>query len=568
MAMENAKIRADLPVGNENYSTATVVIIGAGISGLCVAMDLLKRNKCKSFVILEKSSGLGGTWRDNKYPGCCCDVWSHLYSYSFAQNPDWSREYSGQEEILNYLVSVAHKYELYRYIRFNSSVERATWNNITQGWDIQVRVLGAKDAEFGEAYTINADFLVSAVGQLNIPHFPAIPGLSEYKGKMMHSARWDLTYDLTGKNVAVIGVGSTAAQIVPAAAKLAKSLTVFQRTPNWVAPRNDSLIPTWKRSLYRYLPYTRWQKRAQMMDFRESTFAALAVPTADRLKFFEERCRAHMEKQLPGREDLWKKLTPTYQLGCKRVISSDDYYPAFLRDNVRLETRRIDRVTAQGIMVEGEEETYDLIILATGFQTTDFMRHVEIFGKNGQSISSLWKDGAEALKGVCVKTLPNFGMMYGPNTNLSHNSVILMIEAQSRYINALIEEIIQAKLAGESITIQPNPHRVDGYNKRLQAELAKSSYADPNCDSWYKISSTGKITTNWSRTVVEYQELLSEIDWADFEVSGTGADRLRSKGTRKYVGRVKEESSGIWGSIGLVIFVVTALELLRRGLWA
>jgi len=201
-----------IPVSNKDQTRAAVVIIGAGISGLCTAIDLLKRNNCKNFIIVEKSGGLGGTWRDNKYPGCCCDDWSHLYSFSFEQNPDWTREYPGQEEILRYLVGVAQKYELYRYIRFSTCVDEAHWDDTEKKWKTSVTVTGAKDAEFGNNYTITSDFLVSAVGQLNTPKFPDIPGLADYMGKIMHSARWDWSYNTEGKRIAIIGTFHPARQ--------------------------------------------------------------------------------------------------------------------------------------------------------------------------------------------------------------------------------------------------------------------------------------------------------------------------------------------------------------------
>jgi len=499
-----------VPVGNKDHTEAAVVIIGAGISGLCTAIDLIKRNNCKNFIILEKSGGLGGTWRDNKYPGCCCDVWSHLYSYSFEQNPDWTREYPGQEEILDYLTKVGQKYELYRYIRFNTAVGSAKWDDASKKWYTQVTVQGAKDAEFGASYTIKSDFLVSAVGQLNVPKYPDIPGVDDFKGKIMHSARWDWSYDIRGKKVAIIGNGATAIQIMPAIAPEVGSLTIHQRTPNWVIPRLDSLIPAWKRRVYRYLPYVRWRKRADMMDYRESFYDVVFDNSSADAQAMEKLSKEFMHAQLPNRPDLWEKLQPTYSIGCKRVLISDDYFPVFLRDNVRLETGKIDRITEKGIVIDGKEEQYDLIVLATGFRTVEFMHPIEITGTGGRSLASIWKDGGQALYGTCVESLPNFGMLYGPNTNLGHNSIILMIESQSRYINVLIQEVLHARQQGGALVIKPKEKRVKAFNDEIQAELAQSSFADPNCASWYKTAS-GKITNNWSRTVIDYQKVSSSI---------------------------------------------------------
>lgn len=514
------------PISNREYTDVPVVIIGAGISGICMAIDLIRRNASQSFVILEKSAGVGGTWRDNKYLGCCCDglenppkvscvqkltlaVWSHLYSYSFEQNPNWTREYSGQEEILDYLQEIARKYDLYRYIRFSSSVETARWDDARKRWDITVSVGGGKGEEFGSKYTIETDFLVSAVGQLNVPKMPEIEGLYEFSGKLMHSVRWDWSYDLRGKKVAVIGAGSTGAQIVPEVARVAASLTVYQRTPAWIVPRQNKDISEWERLLYRYMPPVRWAKRSYMMDFREKSFGVVVAPERSANERYETVSRNHMKGQLPEREDLWKKLEPTYKLGCKRVVVSDDYYPTFLRDNVRLEIRHIDRISTKGIVCDQIEEQFDLIILATGFKATQFMYPMEIVGRGKQPLRNIWRDGAEAFNGVCVEHLPNFAMLYGPNTNLSHNSIILMIEAQSQYIVALIAEVSRARADGGQLVLQPKAQKVAEYNARVQSSLVATNYADPSCNSWYKIEGSGKVTNNWPGTAIQYQEVIS-----------------------------------------------------------
>ena len=511
-----------VPVTNKEHTSAAVVIIGGGISGLCTAIDLITKNKCHNFIILEKSSGLGGTWRDNKYPGCCCDgmrlrvtkralliskVWSHLYSFSYEQNPDWTREYPGQEEILRYLVGVAQKYELYRYIRFGSSVESAKWDDAEKKWKTKVTVQGSKDAEFGSEYTLTSDFLVSAVGQLNQPKLPDIEGVEKFKGKLMHSARWDWSYDLGGKKVAIIGNGATAAQIIPEIVKEVDHLTIHQRTPNWVIPRLDAPISPFMRSIYRYLPYIRWRKRADMMDFREAFHDAVWDNDSESAKGLQAISEQHLQAQLAGQEDLQKKLQPKYKIGCKRVIISDDYFPVFLRANVKLETGKMDRITEKGIVTDGKEEEYDMIVCATGFRTVEFMHPIDISGSGGRSLSSVWKEGGEALYGITVDSLPNFGMLYGPNTNLGHNSIILMIEQQSKYINGLIREVLEARTNGGQLVIQPKHSRVAEFNKELQEALNASSFADPNCGSWYKMKDTGKITQNWSKNVIDYQKV-------------------------------------------------------------
>lgn len=401
---------------------------------------------------------------------------------------------------------MAQKYELYRYVRFNSTVQSAKRDDASKKWNITVEVQGGKDAEFGSDYTIKSDFLVSAVGQLNQPKLPKIDGLDTFKGKLMHSARWDWDYDVRAKKVAIIGNGATAAQIIPELVGEVESLTIHQRTPNWVIPRLDAPIPDWKRSMYKYIPYVRHRKRSDMMDFREAFYHAVWDNEHPIAQFLEAQATEHMHTQLPNRPDLWEKLLPKYKIGCKRVIISDDYLPVFLRDDVKLETGRIDKITEKGIQTDGNEAEYDLIICATGFKTVEFMHPIEITGSAGRTLASVWKEGGEALYGVTVESLPNFGMLYGPNTNLGHNSIILMIEAQSRYINALIAEVLKARKAGGQLIVQPNGERVKAYNEEIQIELQKSSFNDPRCGSWYKREDNGKITQNWSRTVVAYQK--------------------------------------------------------------
>ncbi|KAJ9622704.1 hypothetical protein H2203_006355 [Taxawa tesnikishii (nom. ined.)] len=478
--MVGTKPWPEVPVGNKDHANAVVLIIGAGISGMCTAIDLLKRNKCQNFIIVEKSSGVGGTWHDNKYPGCCCDVWSMLYSYSFEQNSDWTREYPGQEEILSYLMHVAGKYNLYQHIRFNTAVESARWDDEAKKWKTKVSTAkGSKDAEFNPEYEITSDFLVSAVGQLNVPRYPDnIPGLESFPGKVMHSARWDWSYDLTGKKIAVIG---------NEIAKVAKSVTIFQRSPNWVIPREDAP------SFY-----------DAVID-GESAFAG----------DIRKLCTDQMHKALPNQPELWEKLTPNYNPGCKRVIISDDYYPTLAQDHVRLETRPIARVTGSGIDLQGEdghptggEPHYDLIVCATGFKTTEFMHPINFVGLAGRPLSEIWEGGARAFKGTTVEDLPNFGMFAQTRQ-----------DAQSAAKKSHIEE----------------------YNAEVQKILQNSSFADPNCNSWYKRKDTGLITNNWSGTVIEYQENLSKVNWDDYEIEGSGSDVLSGKKETK-IGRVYEET--------------------------
>ncbi|KAL2870445.1 flavin-containing monooxygenase [Aspergillus lucknowensis] len=498
------KLRVDAHVGNKSYTNAAVVIIGAGISGMCMAIDLIKRNNCYNFVIVEKSSGVGGTWHDNKYPGCCCDVASILYSYSFEQYPKWSREYPGQEELL-------------KHIRFNSEVKEAQWDEAEMKWKASVEVSGDKDSQYARSYVLTSDFLVSAVGQLN-------------------------TYNCENKRIAIIGNGATSAQIVPEVANTASYLAVYQRTPNWVIPRLDADVSPLQQALLTYVPPLRMRKRCLAMDFRESFYDAVSDSESYFAQQIRNWCFDGMRTQLAHKPELWEKLSPNYAPGCKRLIVSDDYYPAIGRENVDLETRRISRITETGIEVEDStSQEYDFIILATGFKTVEFMYPIRIRGSGGRSLSDIWKEGASAYHGVTVEDLPNFGMLYGPNTNLvGHNSIILMIEAQSRYLNALVGEVLRARLQGKTLAIKPHPNALQVYNRELQEVLARSSFADINCSSWYK-TEEGKITNNWSGTVVDYQRNLSQVRWSDYVVEGSAKDAVKPRKIT-HLGRVREES--------------------------
>ncbi|PMD36418.1 monooxygenase [Hyaloscypha variabilis F] len=535
-----------------SHNNAAVVIVGAGISGMCTAIDMMRRNGSRDFVILEKGSQVGGTWNDNQYPGCCSDVWSHLYSYSFDSNPSWSREYPGQEEIHTYLVDVAERWGLFRHLRFNTAVKEATWNEETKQWNTRVQICGEKEVEFAKEYTIASDFLVSGVGQLNMPQYPAIPGINNFQGKMMHSARWDWSYDLEGKKVAIIGNGATAAQIIPEIAKVCDTLTVFQRTPNWVVPRGDAPISERMRTIYKYVPLVRKRYRAHLMDLREQFFEAAIVDDSEANNRLRADSLAMMECQIPENPELRARLTPNYPPGCKRVILSDDIFPALNQKHVSLETHHIKQITKNGIKVEGQDLEFDLIILATGFRTLEFMYPIKITGAGGRSIQDIWKDGARAYLGVTVESLPNFGMLYGPNTNLGHNSIILMIEAQSHYINTLIAPVLAAKKQHLSLAITPNTTRLEEYNAKLQSRLKNLTFSSSKCDSWYK-NADGLVTNNWCGTVVEYQMKLSELNWGDFDLSGTGKSIIVSPEKRVHLGRVVEETRVSLLGLGAVI---------------
>ncbi|RBA17605.1 hypothetical protein FPRO05_11320 [Fusarium proliferatum] len=473
-----------------------VVIIGAGFSGICMAIKLLEAG-IRNIVIAEKSAGF--------------------------------------------------------------EVTAAEWDSESHEWNVSIQVLGGKEAEFCARYTIKTTFLIAGVGQLNEPFWPKITGQESFQGKVMHSARWDWSFDFTGKRVGIIGNGATAVQIAPEVAKVASHLSIFQRSPNWLIPRFDAEIPRWKRILFDHVPAVLSRARAEIMNQRESYYQAVNHAGSADSSAMTVVCKQHMQTQLPSRPDLWEKLTPNYPPGCKRVLLSDDYYPTLRLSHVTLETRHIDRMTDTGIVVrEGLQEKdidLDLVIFATGFQAKDFLHGIHVQGVGDQTLSSKWANGASALYGVTVDNLPNFGMLYGPNTNLGHNSIILMIEAQARYLVPLVTRVLKSRARGGKLSVMPKALRVQEWNKDLQSSLGSSTFADSRCSSWYKTDS-GVVTNNWSGTVIEYQELLSKVDWSDYELEGDGMENLPAG--KESIGRVVEETL----FSNLQLFSVTALGAL------
>ncbi|KAH7350441.1 cyclohexanone monooxygenase [Pyrenochaeta sp. MPI-SDFR-AT-0127] len=506
---------------------------------ICIAVKLIEAG-ITNIVIFEKSSGFGGTWRDNRYPGCRCDVPAHLYSYSFAGNPNWSRVYPGQEEILAYLTQVAGSHDLFRYTRFSSAVETATWDEVESRWKVSIRNLGAKDAEFDATYTMTADFLISAIGQLNEPYTPELPGLEGFGGKVVHSARWGSGIDLRGLRVGVVGNGATAVQIVPEIAKSSAQLTLFQRTPNWVMPRDDEEYPERTKSFLKNMPLARQIYRTILMRRGESFWGPLTQRDTDASEMLRQLCLSHMHTQLPGREDLLAKLTPPYTPGCKRILITNDFYPALLRDSVQVEVSGIKCITKNGAqMADGREINLDCIIMATGFETGNFLNTVSMSGLRSESLHSKWaREGIRALYGIGLDDMPNFGMLYGPNTNLAHNSIILMIEAQARYIQTQVKEVITARRKGQKVVMVPKSSRVKEYNDHMQKQISLTSFADSKCQSWYK-TKDGTVVNNWGRNVVDYQNLLSTIQWSDYDLTGYSAEKPL-RGTLS-IGRVVEE---------------------------
>ncbi|HYG26616.1 MAG TPA: NAD(P)/FAD-dependent oxidoreductase, partial [Caulobacteraceae bacterium] len=464
------------------------IVIGAGFGGLAAAIKL-RQAGFKRLVVLEKAERLGGTWRDNTYPGAACDVPSRLYSYSFALNPNWSRAYSGQAEIQRYMEDCADRFGVRGFLRFDAEVERADWDEAGKVWRVSVKG--------GEV--LEAPVLISALGQLNRPSFAGIPGRESFGGESWHSARWRHDVDLAGKTVACIGSGASAIQYIPEVAKVAGKVLIFQRTPNYIVPRLDKPTPEWLKRLYAAAPVADRLFRHVIWRLMDLRFRAFKRGTKA-AEAFRKLALGYLEREIPDPE-LRAKLTPDYSIGCKRILISDDYYAALRRENVQLITEAVKAITPSGVKTaDGAEHAAEVLVYGTGFDTTDFLAPLEIHGAGGRTLSEAWKDGAEAYLGVTVSGFPNLFMLYGPNTNLGHNSIIVMIEAQVDYVVKLMREM--RRRGAKAVDVKPAAFTA--FNARLQKDLEATAWAG-ECSSWYKTAS-GKITNNWSGDTAVYRK--------------------------------------------------------------
>ena len=479
-------------------SAQQIIIIGTGFAGLAMAYRL-KQAGLHDFTILERASQIGGTWRDNYYPGAACDVASHLYSFSFAPNPHWSRKFSPQLEILNYLKKCANDFDIAKHVRFNSNVGEAAFDEGEGLWTVSTL----------DGAIFKAKFLIRATGGLSQLKFPEIPGLSNFKGRLFHSAHWQQEASLKGLRVGVIGTGASAIQIVPAIASEVRRLTLFQRTPAWVVPRADraysrmekrlkAMIPAWER-LIRYGQY-----------WRNEAFGA-AIRRPDLLEWSKKYLVRHLYSQVKD-PVLRRKLTPNYTPGCKRILLSDDYYPALTQSHVHVETNGIEKITAGGIRTtDGQEHELDALICATGFSITGATNAFRTLGMDGRDLGKIWGEEPEAYRATSVSGFPNLFMIIGPNSGLGHTSIVLMIEAQAQYILDGINKIERKRLKYVDVL----PDQQAAYNQELQAELSESVWIKGGCVSWYN-SSTGRNSTLWPRSAFSFRWLTRRFDIASY----------------------------------------------------
>jgi cation diffusion facilitator CzcD-associated flavoprotein CzcO len=479
-----------------------VAIIGAGAAGLAMAAQL-RRHGCDDFVVIEKSDGVGGTWRDNTYPDAACDVPSHLYSFSFAPNPDWSRKWAKQDEILAYFEGLVDRFDLGRHLRLGTEVAEASWSDTECRWTLRTT------DRRGDLTDVEADIVVSGLGQLNMPHVPDIDGLSGFAGTTFHSARWDHDHDLTGERVGVIGIGASAIQFVPPVARQAGRLTLFQRSANYVAPKKDREFRPWERWAFRHVPgvrsaYREWIYRRLELNFRVMRRnSALGRMLRGR---FAKELRGMAGEELP-----WEALMPDYPPGCKRILISSDWYPALMRPNVEVVTSAVARVTPHGVVTEdGREFPLDTLVFGTGFQSTHFLTPMKVTGAGGRDLNEAWRGGAVAYLGLSVAGFPNFFMLYGPNTNLGHNSILFMIEQQVGYVLAAMEQLDRRGAAAADIC----EGAMTRWDEEVLARSAETVWAE-DCSSWYK-TDEGRITNNWVGPTTEYRRRMRSPIWSDW----------------------------------------------------
>ena len=504
------------PSGNQqDYADifVDVLIVGAGFSGICMGIKLLEAG-IKDFLIIEKSDDLGGTWYENRYPGCACDVPAHLYSFSFERNPDWTRMFAGQQEIWQYLKSCVQRYGLAPYIRFNTRLQEAAWYESAGRWRISANSVPCNNGNRNDMLRIHARVLVSGMGALHVPHYPEIPGIELFSGPSFHSATWRSDVDLTGKTVAVVGTGASAIQFIPQIAPRVGKLYILQRTAPWIVPRLDFGFSEKARARFRRIPALTWAFRKFLffaLEWRVLSFLGDRVVR----EYLERIARRHVERSVAD-PTLRAALTPRYQIGCKRILLSDDFYPIFKRRNVKLITERIAEVREHSVVTQdGAERLVDVLIYGTGFHVTEQFIGMKLFGRNGLEIHDAWRNGLSAYLGVTVSGFPNFFMLLGPNTGLGHNSVVLMIEAQVRYVIKCLKLMRKRNISAMEVRAESQKH----FAANLRDHMARTVWQSGGCRSWYQDTHTGENTTLWPGSVIQYFRAMRSVSLSEYELT-------------------------------------------------
>lgn len=480
------------------------LIIGAGFAGIGAAIQL-KKQGVKNFLILERKSEVGGTWRDNTYPGCACDIPSFLYSYSFELNPEWSASFSPHYEILDYLKFCVKKYEIEAHIIFNTAVEEVRFDASKGNWIINTAT----------KQNFQARTLISCSGPLNEPSYPEIKNNKAFKGPQFHSLNWQHDLDLTQKRIAVIGTGASAIQFIPSIAEKAKSVTIFQRTAPWVSPKNNQRFSESSKKRFRKFPH-------YMRFWREFIYWILELRGMSQYKdntmrkWRTKEAINHLHAQISD-PILREQVTPDYAIGCKRILISDEYYPTLTKDHVHLETEAINAFTEKGILTQsGKEVEVDIIIYGTGFKTTTFSHIYKVIGLNNRSLFEEWnQQGGQAFKGINVSGFPNFLIVVGPNTGLGHNSIIHMMESQYNYIIDYLKQL-QQQAPGAYFDVKLVQQQA--FNTQLQQDLKNMVWSTGGCQSYYLKDSIGKNTSIWPGSTMKYRKATKKMKLSDYNI--------------------------------------------------
>lgn len=485
-----------------------VAIVGTGFAGLGMAIKLKQAGR-EDFVVLERAGDVGGTWRDNTYPGCQCDVPSNVYSFSFAPNPEWTRTFAPQGEIWDYLRAVTDRYDLRPHIRFGAELTGAEWDEATQRWTIET-VRG----------TLTARVVVGAMGPLSEPSIPSIPGMESFAGTTFHSATWNHDHDLRGRRVAVIGTGASAIQFVPAIQPQVGQMTVFQRTPPWIMPRRDRRVRPRERAVFKVLPAAQRLVRDTVYLAREATVLPFMKPGLLG-KLPEQMARAHLARSVkdPG---LRAKLTPTYGVGCKRILLSNEWYPALQQPNVEVVSDGIAEIRPNAVVTaDGREHEVDTIVFGTGFHVTDMPFVERLKGRGGRLLGEVWRErGMQALRGTTIHGFPNLFLLVGPNTGLGHNSIVYMIESQLSYA---IDALAETERRGAAV-FDPTQTSQDAYNALVQRRMQDTVWTSGGCASWY-LDAHGRNTTLWPGASWRFRQQTRRFDPAEYRLDAPAPQR-------------------------------------------
>ncbi|MDT5180383.1 MAG: cyclohexanone monooxygenase [Mycobacterium sp.] len=476
----------------------SVGIIGAGPGGLAFAI-FLRRAGFRDFTIFDREDGVGGTWRINTYPGLACDVKSHLYSFSFEKNADWSRLWSGQAEILAYFERCARKYRLGPHLALETEISSARWDAATRTWRLTTSA--------GDEHTF--DVVVSAVGLFTQPTMPALQEEEPFTGALVHTARWDHTLDLTGRRVAVLGTGSTAAQLVPEVAKVAERVYSIQRSPTWIFPKPDREYTAGEKWIFAHVPFAKKVHRTRMWLRSESNISVIEHGS-DKTAEFRDMATAMLETTVADPE-LRKRLTPETPLGCKRLVFSSDFIPALTQPHVEVVSSPARALRARSLVTEdGRELGVDVVVCATGYAAADYLGQIEVTGEDGVSLHDSWRDGAYAYLGMTVPGFPNFFMLYGPNTNVGSNSVIFMLEAQAHYVVRALTYLRRRRKSYVAVRAQTMADFIARIDEWMDGTVWTT-----RCNSYFR-APNGRVVTQWPRSARDFWTMTRRFKPADY----------------------------------------------------